>query len=46
MHNLEADSIPASDIVETVLVLVSESEAEAAYRQNSFAESIKLYNQR
>jgi tetratricopeptide (TPR) repeat protein len=40
----EADSIPASDIVESsVSVSVSESEAEAAYRQNSFAESIKLY---
>lgn len=38
----EADSIPASDIVENS-VSVSESEAEAAYRQNSFAESIKLY---
>ena len=42
----EADSIPASDIVESsvsVSVSVNESEAEAAYRQNSFAESIKLY---
>lgn len=40
----EADSIPASDIVESsVSVSESESEAEAAYRQNSFAESIKLY---
>ena len=40
----EADSIPASDIVENnVSVSGSDIEAEAAYRQNSFAESIKLY---
>ncbi len=38
----EADSIPVSDIVENS-VSGSYSEAEAAYRQNSFAESIKLY---
>ena len=38
----EADSIPASDIVENS-VSGNESEAEAAYRQNNFAESIKLY---
>ena len=38
----EADSIPPSGIIESNIAGM-ESEAETAYRQNNFAESIKLY---